>query len=88
MIHETRRPPAPAVTGRRRRPAPGPRTSDYGDRVILANTSGGGSRLSALATGPKKGPARDGLPGATRKPLLASRRAAHAETGCPASTAG
>ena len=60
MIHETRRPPAPAVTGRRRRPAPGPRTSDYGDRVILANTSGGGSRLSALAIGPKKGPAREG----------------------------
>jgi hypothetical protein len=29
MIHETRRPPAPAVTGR---PAPGLRGSAYGDR--------------------------------------------------------
>ena len=32
MIHETRRPPAPAVTGRRRRPGPGLRGSAYGDR--------------------------------------------------------
>ena len=62
MIHETRRPPAPAVTGRRRRPAPGPRTSDYGDRVILANTSGGGSRLSALAIGQKKARRATGCP--------------------------
>ena len=62
MIHETKRPPAPAVTGRRRRPAPGPRTSDYGDRVILANTSGGGSRLSALAIGQKKARRAKGCP--------------------------
>jgi hypothetical protein len=66
MIHETKRPPAPAVTGRRRRPSPGRRASAYGRPGILADTSRGGSRLSALATGPKKGPARDGLPGATR----------------------
>ena len=63
MIHETKRPPAPTGTvgdlprgGARAMRGPG----------ILANTSGGGSRLSALAIGPKKGPAREGLPGATR----------------------
>ena len=32
MVHETKRPPAPAVTGRRRRPGPGLRGSAYGDR--------------------------------------------------------
>ena len=62
MIHEKKRPPAPAVTGRRRRPSPGRRASAYGRPGILANTSGGGSRLSALAIGQKKARRAKGCP--------------------------
>ena len=54
MIHETRRPPAPTGTGRRRRPGPGLRGSAYGqpntDRRV---------RLVCLSSGPD--PKADGL---------------------------
>ena len=52
-----RAPRRPAAVGGA---APGAARERIRGPGILANTSGGGSRLSALAIGPKKGPAREG----------------------------
>ncbi len=66
MIHENEAPSRRSGDRPSSETCPGAARERLRGPGILANTSGGGSRLSALAIGPKKGPAREGLPGATR----------------------